>query len=168
MGMLSRSSAFPSSRQPALSLQKPPDHKLKGRGCLLNLRPQHCGDPSNQHKLPHAGAPLLAPRLVTSCLQAPQTHMKPVVVSDHEGGSCEQWMGCCCSSHILVLNYTSPSELDTYEVWLLMGAAVRPCSMAFLCTCPFPAAVPSSPHVPRCEDRAMGIAASHPTWISEA
>ena len=53
---------------------------------------------------------------------------------------------------ILVLNETLPSELETYDVWLLMGAAVRTCSMVFLCTHPFPAAGPSSPHVPRCGD----------------
>lgn len=29
--------------------------------------------------------------------------------------------GCCCSSQVLVLNETLPSELVTYDVWLLMG-----------------------------------------------
>ena len=101
VGMLSRwSSAFPSSVQPALSLQKPPSHKLRSRGCLLDLRPQHCQDLSgHQTQLPHAGALLLTPRVVTSSLQTPQSLL--VVVSNNEGGSCEWWVGCCCSSQIL-------------------------------------------------------------------
>ena len=92
-----RSSAFSSSMQPALSLQKPPRHKLRSRGCLLDLRPQHCRNPSDHHtQLPHGGTLLLSPRVVISCLQKPQN--LPVVVSDHKGGSFEQIVGCCCSS----------------------------------------------------------------------
>ena len=115
MGMLSQqSSAFPSSVQPALSLQKPPSHKLRGRGCLLDLRPQHCQDPE------------WSPDPTPSCWRpAPAASRHPqnllVVVSDNEGGSCEWLVGCCCSSQILVLKYTLPSELETYDVWLLMG-----------------------------------------------
>lgn len=92
-----RSSAFSFSMQPALSLQKPPRHKLRSRGCLLDLRPQHCRNPSDHHtQLPHGGTLLLSPRVVISCLQKPQNLL--VVVSDHEGGSFEQIVGCCCSS----------------------------------------------------------------------
>ena len=133
----------------------------------MYLRPQHCGYPSDYHtQLFHDGATLLTPRVVTSCLQTPQNLLEQV--SDHEGASCEWWVGCCCFSQILVSDETLPSELDTYDMWLLMGEAVRTCSVAFLHTHPFPAAGPSSPHVPRCEDRSMRTAASYPTWVSEA
>ena len=165
--MLSWNSAFSSSLLPILSLKKPPSHELRGRDCLPDLRPQHCGDPSNHHtQLPHACAPLFSPRVVTSCLQTPQNQYQNllVMVSDHEGVSCEQWVGCCCSSKSWFRTRPCPVKRHVAAD----GRAVRTCSLVFLCTHPFPAADPSSPHTPRCVGRVTGSAASHPTWFSEA
>ena len=95
---------------------------MRSRGCLLDLRPQRCGDLSDHNtQLPDAGILLLTPRMVTSCLQTAQNLLRGF-------RSCGRMlMGAA-------------------------AADVRTSSVEFLRTPPFPAAGFSFPHVPSCAD----------------
>lgn len=137
------------------------------RGCLLDLRPQCCGPKWSPYlQLPHAGTLLLIPRMATGL---PPDSLEPPV-----SGFQIMWDPVWMVGGLALKFFLNPGfepelaqcELETYDVWLLMGGSS--------CWCEWPQPVRLSclllsllsklkalPHVQMCR-LSHRSAASHP------